>query len=183
MVKGDKSRTAYAMNVCPQRGRTCIRAGMTLTCTVILTLTAGCADNTKKLAEQTQSQVDRWADELDKQTTETGVYIRPQKEELPEKDSWGTPLKFSYSQGGVAEILTVRSAGSDRQFGTQDDVTAQRTAVNLKGVGEGIKKNVEEVAEKGARGATRGVIEGLKEARKKGNDERPKQDVQEQADP
>ena len=119
----------------------------------------GCTDR----VETARTQVTRWADRLDRETTETGVYIRHQGEQLPERDPWGVPLKVAYSQGGVAEIVVVSSAGPDGEFDTQDDVIEQRMSANLKGVGEGIKKNAPEVAEKAAAGAAKGMVKGLKE--------------------
>lgn len=110
-----------------------------------------------------------WADKLDKQTTETGVYVRWPKDELPEDDPWGRRLVVEYSQGGVAEHLTVRSAGPDGVARTPDDVAATRHAVNLKGIGEGVKANAEATAKNAAKGAVKGLVEGAKEAVKKGN--------------
>ncbi len=109
-----------------------------------------------------------WADKLDGQTAETGVYVRWPKDELPEDDPWGRPLRVEYSQGGVAEHLTVRSAGPDGVERTPDDVAATRHAVNLKGIGEGVKKNAEETSKNAAKGAVKGLLEGAKEALGKG---------------
>ena len=120
---------------------------------------SGCADK----VETARTQVTRWADRLDRQTTETGVYIRHPGEQLPERDPWGVPLKVAYSQGGVAEMVVVSSAGPDGEFDSQDDIIQQRMSANLKGVGEGIKKNAAEVAEEAAAGAAKGMVKGLKE--------------------
>ncbi|HUT90861.1 MAG TPA: hypothetical protein VMY37_15255 [Thermoguttaceae bacterium] len=114
--------------------------------------------------EAARAQVNRWADQLDAQTTETGVYVRPTKEQLEETDPWGKPLMVSYTQDGLSETLVVRSAGPDGRSHTADDVTAQRMAANLKGIGEGVKKNVATVAQEASRGAVRGIIQGVKEA-------------------
>ncbi len=124
----------------------------------------GCS-NARLEAERAKadSQVNRWADKLDSQTTDTGVYIRPEKNELPEKDPWGASLLVDYSQGGAAESLVVRSMGPDGVSHTIDDITAERSTVNLKGIGKGIKDNVSEVAEETAKGAVRGIIRGTKE--------------------
>jgi hypothetical protein len=121
------------------------------------------AEAARQLREDARAQVDSWAEQLDAQTTETGVYVRYPDETLPELDPWGTPLTVMYSQGGFAERLVVRSAGPDGKLHTSDDIVAQRHAVNLKGVGHGVKENVEEVAEKAARGGAKGVITGLRE--------------------
>lgn len=120
---------------------------------------SGCADK----VETAQTQVARWADRLDRQTTATGVYIRHPGEQLPERDPWGVPLKVAYEQGGVAEAIVVSSAGPDGEFDTQDDIIQQRMSANLKGIGEGIKKNAAGVAEDAAAGAAKGMIKGLKE--------------------
>lgn len=126
------------------------------------------------------SQVERIASELDQKTNESGVYIRAEAGELKEKDPWGTPLQLSYSQGGVAETVTVTSAGRDKKFHTDDDAQAQGVAVNFKGVGEGIKKNAEETASNAAKGLVKGTVEGVKESikdslpfRKKKKEEEP----------
>ncbi|MBN1911335.1 MAG: hypothetical protein JW818_16450 [Pirellulales bacterium] len=129
--------------------------------------TIGCTDrNAEAKRAKVEAQVQRWADKLDAQTTETGVYIRPQKPELPEKDAWDQALIVEYSQGGVAEMLVVRSFGPDGVSHTEDDITARRTAVNLKGAGEGIKKNIGETAEEATKGVMRGVVKGAKEGLK-----------------
>ncbi len=108
-----------------------------------------------------------WADKLDRQTTPTGVYERWPNDTLPEADPWGRELSVEYSQGGVAEHLTVRSPGPDGVSRTPDDVVAVRHAVNLKGIGEGVNKNAEETSKNAAKGAVKGIIEGAKEAMKR----------------
>ncbi len=121
----------------------------------------GCSDPKN---EQALSQVKRITKEYDKKTTESGVYIRASEGELKEKDPWGTPLVLSYSQGGVAEMVTVTSAGRDKTFHTADDVEAQGIAVNFKGAGEGIKKNIEETSANAAKGFVKGAVKGVKES-------------------
>src|SRR5437879_1478719 len=105
-------------------------------------------------AAEARAQVTRWAEQLHAQTTDTGVYLRHPGNQLPEDDPWGTPLSVAYTQGGFAETLSVRSAGPDRAWHTQDDVVEQRSVVNLKGIGKGAKENVEEFAHDAARGLT-----------------------------
>src|SRR5262249_33798932 len=128
--------------------------------------------------EKGEAQVSRIVEELDKKTTSTGAYERVKEGNVGEKDPWGTPIKVTYAQGGLAEVVTVRSAGPDREFHTDDDLTAQGMTANLKGVGEGIKQNVEETVAKAAKGAVKGAFEGLKEsvkeslAREKGKGEK-----------
>ncbi len=121
----------------------------------------------EKLIDLTRAKTERWADKLDSSTTETGVYIHWESDILPEKDEWGNALQVQYSQGGMAETLKVRSTGPDGISHTEDDIIATRLTANLKGVGEGIKKNIEEVSEKGARGFVKGAIQGFRESRKK----------------
>lgn len=117
--------------------------------------------------EETYALVKEWLEKLDGQTTDTGVYERWEGEELPAVDNWGKKLRVTYSQGGFMEILAVRSAGPDGQFHTNDDISGERHAQNLKGVGSGVKKNIEETAENAGRGFFRGAAEGLKEGLKK----------------
>src|SRR5262249_52220834 len=105
------------------------------------------AESHKALA---RAQVTRWADQLHGQTTDAGVYVRRAGDQLPETDPWGTPLQIAYAQGGFSETLTVRSAGPDREFYTEDDILVQRSVVNLKGIGKGAKENIEEFAHHGA---------------------------------
>jgi len=113
---------------------------------------------------EAQAQVTRWAEQLHGQTTDAGVYVRhPGGNQLPENDPWGTPLNVTYAQGGFAETLTVRSAGPDRVFHTQDDIVAQRSVMNFKGIGKGAKDNVEEFTRNSARGLVKGAAEGIKE--------------------
>jgi hypothetical protein len=104
-----------------------------------------------------------WADKLDGRTTAAGVYVQWESETLPDADPWGRPLQVAYSQGGVAEMVEVRSFGPDGVSHTPDDVVAGRTAVNLKGIGTGIKEGAEETARNAARGAVNGVADGIKD--------------------
>lgn len=118
----------------------------------------------KKLAadkEQARAQVERIAQKLDTQTTETGVYIR--NEDVNEKDPWNQAIKVTYSQGGVSEAVEVRSSGPDKTLHTSDDIIASRASMNFKGAGEGIKKNIKEVASEAAKGAGEGMKENAQE--------------------
>jgi hypothetical protein len=123
---------------------------------------AGCG--TDNSAERATAQVQRIADDLDRRTTETGVYIRVDDDEFKETDPWKTRIQVAYSQGGVAETVEVRSAGPDREFYTSDDIVAARMVANLKGIGEGIRKNAEETAANVAKGVVKGTVEGAKES-------------------
>lgn len=123
----------------------------------------GCSDAQEKL-ENAHAQVSRITADLDRKTTATGVYVRAKEGEINEKDPWGTPIDVSYSQGGVAEVVQVRSAGPDRKFRTDDDIVRQGMAMNFKGAGEGIKKNAEETASKVAKGFVKGTVEGVKDS-------------------
>jgi hypothetical protein len=118
----------------------------------------------REMVERAESQVRRIAADLDKKTTDAGVYLRVKEDEIKEADPWGTRVQVSYSQGGVAEVLTVRSAGPDREFQTKDDLMAQGMAANLKGIGEGIRKHTEETASKAAKGFVKGAIAGVKDS-------------------
>jgi hypothetical protein len=109
------------------------------------------------------AQVTRWAEQLHSQTTDAGVYVRHPGHQLAENDPWGTPLSVAYTQGGFTEMVTVRSAGPDRTYYTDDDIVAERSVVNLKGIGTGAKENVEDFAYKSARGLTKGAADGIKE--------------------
>ncbi len=139
--------------------------------------------------EQAQAQLRRLADELDSNTTATGLYVRAKVGLLPEADPWGTKLKASYAADGATETLKVQSAGPDHEFGTADDLSEQRMSVNFAGVGEGIKKNIGEVAEEAASGAVRGTIRGVAEGVKerlpkfgKNNDDETPEDADLQPD-
>ncbi|MDB5389097.1 MAG: hypothetical protein JWM11_4743 [Planctomycetaceae bacterium] len=114
--------------------------------------------------ERTENQVKRVAEELDRRTTDTGVYLRVKVDEVQEKDPWGTPLAVSYSQGGFAEMVEVRSAGPDREMQTKDDINAQCIAANFKGIGEGIKKNARPTASNVVKGVVKGTVDGVKES-------------------
>jgi hypothetical protein len=113
---------------------------------------------------QTRAKVERWADKLDGMTNENGVYQRWEGNTLPENDAWDNPLQVDYTQGGVAEEITVRSLGPDGQSHTNDDIATIRFAANLKGIGNGIKNNIEETSENGAKGLAKGFIQGVKES-------------------
>jgi len=105
----------------------------------------------------------RWADKLDAQTTETGIYIRFQGEELPEADPWGKPLTVLYSQGGFMEMLTIRSAGPDGVYFTPDDLVVKRRAVNAKGIGIGIKRGAGDTTAGMLKGAFKGATDTVKD--------------------
>jgi len=145
-----------------------IRVGAAVLIAVWLLTATGCNDRAARQAaiDKANAQVRRIADDLDKRTTETGVYLRVKKDEIKETDPWGTAIQVSYSQGGVAEVVTVRSAGPDREFHTDDDLVAQGMSANLKGIGQGIKKNVEDTAARAAKGVVRGTVDGVKESLK-----------------
>ncbi|MEZ6090041.1 MAG: hypothetical protein R3C05_18845 [Pirellulaceae bacterium] len=137
--------------------------GRFLVC-VLAVFTSGCGNATlHREIEQAQAQVRRIVAELDQRTTETGVYVRIKDDDIVEIDPWSTRIEITYSQGGIAETVSVRSAGPDRLFHSDDDVVAQASTTNLKGVGEGIKKNSEEVAKNVGKGLVKGVVSGVKE--------------------
>jgi hypothetical protein len=121
------------------------------------------ADGTQS-REQAAAQVERIAAELDRRTTPDGVYVRTQPGEIKESDPWGSPISIEYSQGGVAETVRVRSAGPDCRFYTADDIVAGHLAVNFKGIGTGIKDNIEQTSASAARGAVSGAVQGLKQS-------------------
>ncbi len=127
----------------------------------------GCSGESRNL-ERARSQVGRLADHFDRQTSAAGVYIRPANNQAGENDPWGTPIIVEYSQGGMAEIVTVTSAGPDRELHSKDDISTFRQSTNFKGVGEGIKQNAGEVAGEMAKGAVKGTVEGVKESVKEG---------------
>src|SRR5438552_7129152 len=117
--------------------------------------------------DRARALVREWAETLDGQTDETGGFLRHQG--ATANDPWGRPLDISYSEGGFAETLTVRSAGPDGVSYTDDDIIEKRTKVTAHGIGRGIKKNTAEMAEKAGEGLSKGVIKGVKEElRKKG---------------
>lgn len=133
------------------------------TITVLVT-TIGCDMGRRQQANvaNTEAQVRGLTEQLDRQTQKTGVYDRDAK--VAAADAWGTPLAVNYARGGLAETVTVRSAGPDRQFHTGDDIVSTGTSMNLAGVGEGIKQNAEELAANAAKGAVRGTVAGVREA-------------------
>jgi hypothetical protein len=131
--------------------------------TMTTVIALGCSGESRNL-ERARSQVGRLADHLDRQTTPAGVYIRLANNQAGEKDPWGTPIIAEYSQGGMAEIVTVTSAGPDREFHSNDDISTFRQSTNLKGVGEGIKQHAGEVAGEMAKGAVKGAVDGVKES-------------------
>ncbi len=128
----------------------------------------GCSDRAAQEAKitQAQAQVARIAEDLDRQTTEAGVYVRVKDGKVNETDPWGTPIEVVYSQGGVAETVVVRSAGPDRQFHTTDDIQASGMSANLKGIGQGVQKNIEQTVANAAKGVVKGAVAGAKEALK-----------------
>ena len=59
-------------------------------------------------------------------------------EGLTEIDPWGNTLKVDYKQDGINEIMTVRCAGPDNEFETQDDLIRTRSAPNFWGFHHGL---------------------------------------------
>jgi hypothetical protein len=136
-----------------------------LACAAIVFLSfAGCANKTREQIGQASAQVQRLTEDLDRRTTDEGVYIRVDEKDINEVDPWGTRLQVVYSQGGVAETLVVRSAGPDREFHTADDIQTTAGTVNFKGVGAGIQKGVEKTAAGAAKGFVKGTVTGVKES-------------------
>ena len=138
--------------------------GSMLVLVAVIGCDSGAARDRQAKIDAATAQVRRIAEDLDSRTTETGVYIRVKDHEMTEVDPWGSPIDVVYSQGGVAETFVVRSAGPDREAHTADDIQAGGMAANLKGLGEGIKKNAEETAANAAKGAVEGTVSGVKES-------------------
>ena len=138
----------------------------TVSAMIALLVVPGCdlGQARREAIKRAEAQVRRIGEDLDGRTTKTGSYIRVKDGEIKELDPWNTKLDVSYTQGGVAEMIKVRSAGPDREFHTNDDIVDQRIAASLKGIGEGIKNNAEETASKVASGIVKGTIKGAKEA-------------------
>ncbi len=109
--------------------------------------------------ESTRATMNKWAEKLDRNVKLSGVYIQWESDTLPESDEWGTPLKVTYKNEGVAERLFVTSAGEDKSWNTSDDLKASRMQINAKGIGEGIKEHTAQTAKE----FTKGVSEGIKE--------------------
>lgn len=137
-----------------------ILSGLVIFCSASCLLLTGCADSRP---EEAQAAANRWADKLDGMTNPNGTYQRWKQAALPETDPWGQAFIVTYTMGGMAEQLTVRSLGPDGESNTEDDIVAARSSLNLKGVGTGVKENMEEVAEKAGRGAAKGMVRGLKD--------------------
>ena len=141
---------------------------------ITLACIAGCASKSQEQIDRATAQVQRLTEELDSRTTDAGVYVRVDAGDVKETDPWGTNLQVVYSQGGVAETLTVRSAGPDHEFHTADDIQAVAIAVNLKGIGTGIQKGLEKTAAGTAKGFVKGTISGVKESIKETFSRKPK---------
>lgn len=116
--------------------------------------------------KETRALVHLWADKLDRQVTDAGVYIKAESEKLPVTDAWGSSLKVIYQNEGIAEQLYVSSPGEVKIFDTKDDIQARRTQINMKGIGTGIKQNTAEVAAEATKGSTENIKEFSKEAAK-----------------
>lgn len=139
-----------------------MRTGIAFGMTVAL---VGCSDHQP---ERARTQVKRWVEKLDGDTTPTGEYKRFAGDRLPEVDPWGNKLYVQYEQGGVAEVVKVRSAGAGGEPFSSDDVVEERMATNLKGLSHSAGKVAGDVAREAAKGTIEGIKEGF--SRKK-NDE------------
>jgi hypothetical protein len=116
--------------------------------------------------DSTRAAAERWAQQLDAQTNERGIYIRHAGDTLPENDAWGRPLRITYSQGGAMETLEVRSFGPDGVSHSNDDIVAGRASANLRGIGAGIRDGAEKTTEGAARGLVTGLADGVRNLRK-----------------
>jgi len=137
---------------------------LSLCAAIVLVGFVGCASKTQEQIDRATAQVQRLTEDLDRRTTDDGVYLRVDEKDINETDPWGTRLQVVYSQGGVAETLVVRSAGPDREFHTADDIRSMAGTVNFKGVGAGVQKGVEKTAAGAAKGFVKGTVTGVKES-------------------
>lgn len=141
-----------------------LACSLSVAAALVVSTVAGCANKNQERIDRAAAQVQRLAEKLDSQTTDAGVYVRVDDKDVKETDPWGTELQVVYAQGGVAENVTVRSAGPDREFHTPDDILAVATTVNLKGVGTGIQQGMEKTAAGAAKGFVKGTVAGVKES-------------------
>ncbi len=79
-------------------------------------------------------------------------------------DPWGTKIKVLYPVSAVKENFTVRSAGKDCQFGSNDDLIAYRKVNNFAGIGAGIRDNAGKVTGNIVEGAFTGAANGAVKA-------------------
>ncbi len=151
---------------------------------VVISIIAGvmywqAKETARREAEQREADAralcNQWADRLDKQTTNAGIYIRWDGDTLPDNDPWGNPLRVSYSQGGVSEMVEVRSLGRDGRTHTDDDIAITRVAMNFKGLGTGLNQGIEDASAKASKGLVSGTIAGIKEAIGRGTKKDDKQ--------
>lgn len=76
----------------------------------------------------TSETVTRVADEVAKDTTEDGRFVRKPEGPLPETDAWGRQLRLSYKPGLLSDGLEVRSAGPDGVWNNWDDVKSEHSS-------------------------------------------------------
>ncbi len=74
-------------------------------------------------------------------------------------DAWGRPIKITYTQGALSEIVEVRSSGPDGIPFNSDDVYDRRRSASL----NGIVDNVGHAARSIARNSAAGIREGWRE--------------------
>src|SRR5262249_22987990 len=97
-------------------------------------------------ASQTTAMVQRVGERLANDKSGT-VFRRPGEGmvfDLPERDAWGTPLHVVYGRHTVSETLTLRSAGPDRDYNSQDDIVFEASAYTAAGVLDGAGNIVRE---------------------------------------
>ena len=85
---------------------------------------------TKRKIKETEKQVSSIAAMLDNRIDDNGAYIRVS--ELEEVDAWKTQIIVGYRGDGLRpniEHVYVCSAGPDKEYGTEDDITAIRRNV------------------------------------------------------
>lgn len=120
-----------------------------------------------KMNKEALSSVRTWCEKLASVTTENGTFSRYEDTRLPFSDPWGNFLYVSYSAGGFTETVKVYSSGNDLLPNTSDDIIAERTLVNFKGIGNGIKNNTGKLIGNSAKGLINGVSEGISDTYKK----------------
>jgi hypothetical protein len=90
-----------------------------------------------------------------KRVIKVDEYILGKEQVLPQLDSWGTPLSYSFEVSEGLITATVRSYGRDKTF-SNDDIKGVAFDVNhSKKFGKVIEKSIKE--------ATIGFFEGIKE--------------------
>jgi hypothetical protein len=82
------------------------------------------AENTQKEISEMSERLEKWNEKFGQYPTELNELIgKSPLRQSWRNDTWNRPYKYAITENGKAILIT--SAGSDGQFGTEDDIQSK----------------------------------------------------------